>query len=81
MAGQCLRPREGLHPWGAGINSFGLYPHFGGANPSQFTHANNCAASIVLAGFKLGNEGEVLSLVDRAIALGLQVPGMVGELV
>ena len=47
-----------------GVDSFGLYLHFGGSNPIPFTHVDNCAEAIVLAGLKAGIEGEVFNVVD-----------------
>jgi nucleoside-diphosphate-sugar epimerase len=48
----------------AGIGSFGLFLHMGGANEMPLTYVDNCADAVVLAGVKPGIEGEVFNVVD-----------------
>jgi nucleoside-diphosphate-sugar epimerase len=62
--GSVYGPGKDFIPGRVGIDSFGLYLHFGGSNPIPFTHADNCADAIVLAGLKAGIEGEVFNIVD-----------------
>jgi len=62
--GNVYGPGKDFIPGRVGIDSFGFYLHFGGANPIPFTHLNNCADAIVLAGLKPGIEGEVFNVVD-----------------
>lgn len=47
-----------------GIDTFGLFLHFGGGNPIPFTFVDNCAQAVVLAGLKPGIDGEVFNIVD-----------------
>jgi nucleoside-diphosphate-sugar epimerase len=47
-----------------GIGTFGLFLHLGGSNIIPFTHVENCAEAIVLAGLVKGVEGEVFNIVD-----------------
>ena len=47
-----------------GIDSFGLFLHFGGGNRLPLTYVENCAEAVVLAGLKPGIDGEVFNLVD-----------------
>jgi nucleoside-diphosphate-sugar epimerase len=62
--GSIYGPGKDFIPGRVGIDSFGLYLHFGGGNPIPFTHVENCADAIVLAGLKTGIEGEVFNVVD-----------------
>ena len=62
--GSVYGPGKDFIPGRVGIDSFGLYLHFGGSNPIPFTHVDNCAEAIVLAGLKAGIEGEVFNVVD-----------------
>ena len=62
--GSVYGPGKDFIPGRVGIDSFGLYLHFGGSNPIPFTHVDNCAEAIVLAGLKDGIEGEVFNVVD-----------------
>jgi nucleoside-diphosphate-sugar epimerase len=48
----------------AGIDTFGLFLHFGGSNPIPFTYVDNCAEAVVLAGLIPGVEGEVFNILD-----------------
>ena len=47
-----------------GTGTFGIFLHLGGSNTIPFTYVDNCAEAIVLAGLKLGVEGEVFNVVD-----------------
>jgi nucleoside-diphosphate-sugar epimerase len=47
-----------------GLGTFGLFLHLGGSNTIPFTHVDNCAEAIVLAGLVKGVEGEVFNVVD-----------------
>jgi nucleoside-diphosphate-sugar epimerase len=62
--GSVYGPGKDFIPGRVGIDSFGLYLHFGGSNPIPFTYVENCAEAIVLAGLKEGIEGEVFNAVD-----------------
>lgn len=62
--GTVYGPGKDFIPGRVGIDSFGLYLHFGGSNPIPFTHVDNCADAIALAGLKAGIEGEVFNVVD-----------------
>jgi nucleoside-diphosphate-sugar epimerase len=47
-----------------GLGTFGVFLHLGGSNKIPFTHVNNCAEAIVLAGLVRGIDGEVFNVVD-----------------
>lgn len=47
-----------------GIGTFGIFLHLGGSNAIPFTHVDNCAEAIVLAGLVKGIDGEVFNVVD-----------------
>jgi nucleoside-diphosphate-sugar epimerase len=47
-----------------GIDTFGIFLHFGGSNPIPLTYVENCAEAVVLAGLKPGVNGEVFNIVD-----------------
>lgn len=47
-----------------GIDTFGFYMHLGGSNKIPFTHVDNCAEAIVLAGIKQEADGQVFNVVD-----------------
>ena len=47
-----------------GIGTFGVFLHLGGSNRIPFTHVDNCADAIVLAGLVQGVEGEAFNVVD-----------------
>jgi nucleoside-diphosphate-sugar epimerase len=47
-----------------GVNTFGLFLHLGGSNRLPSTYVDNCAEAIVLAGLKVGVDGEVFNIVD-----------------
>jgi nucleoside-diphosphate-sugar epimerase len=47
-----------------GIDTFGLFLHLGGGNRIPFTHVENCARAIVLAGTTAGVDGQVFNVID-----------------
>lgn len=47
-----------------GIGTFGVFLHLGGSNPIPFTHVENCADAMVLAGLTKGVDGQVFNVVD-----------------
>jgi nucleoside-diphosphate-sugar epimerase len=47
-----------------GLDTFGIFLHLGGSNPIPFTHVDNCAKAIVLAGLIKGIDGEIFNVVD-----------------
>jgi len=47
-----------------GIGTFGLFLHLGGSNAIPFTHVENCAEAISLAGLVKGVDGEIFNVVD-----------------
>ena len=48
-----------------GIGTFGMFLHLGGSNTIPFTHVDNCAQAIVLAGLVRGVvQGEAFNVVD-----------------
>lgn len=47
-----------------GINTFGVFLHLGGPNTIPFTHVDNCAEAIVLAGLVKGIDSEAFNVVD-----------------
>jgi nucleoside-diphosphate-sugar epimerase len=47
-----------------GIDTFGIFLHFGGSNQIPLTFVDNCAEAIVLSGVKSGIEGEAFNVVD-----------------
>jgi nucleoside-diphosphate-sugar epimerase len=47
-----------------GIDTFGIFLHFGGSNKVPLTYVENCAEAIVLAGIVKGIDGEVFNVVD-----------------
>jgi nucleoside-diphosphate-sugar epimerase len=47
-----------------GIGTFGVFMHLGGSNPVPLTYVDNCAEAIVLAGLKVGVDGEVFNVID-----------------
>ena len=65
--GNIFGPGKKSIPGRVGIDSFGLYLHFGGANPLPLTYVDNCAEAIVLAGLVPGIDGEVFNIVDDAL--------------
>ena len=62
--GSVYGPGKKYIPGRVGIDSFGIFLHFGGSNPIPFTYVDNCADAIVLAGLKRGVEREVFNIVD-----------------
>jgi nucleoside-diphosphate-sugar epimerase len=47
-----------------GIDTFGVFLHLGGGNRIPFTHVDNCASAIVLAGLTPGAEGQTFNIID-----------------
>jgi nucleoside-diphosphate-sugar epimerase len=47
-----------------GIGTFGVFMHLGGSNLVPLTYVENCAEAIVLAGLKVGVDGEVFNVID-----------------
>jgi nucleoside-diphosphate-sugar epimerase len=47
-----------------GMNTFGFFMHLGGGNRIPFTHVENCARAIVLAGVTDRVDGEVFNIID-----------------
>jgi nucleoside-diphosphate-sugar epimerase len=47
-----------------GVDTFGIYLHFGGSNRIPLSYVDNCADAIVLAGLVRGIEGEIFNVVD-----------------
>jgi len=47
-----------------GLDTFGVFLHLGGPNAIPFTHVDNCAEALVLAGLIKGVEGEIFNVVD-----------------
>jgi nucleoside-diphosphate-sugar epimerase len=47
-----------------GIDTFGLFLHFGGNNRIPLTYVDNCADAIMLAGIRTGIETQVFNVVD-----------------
>lgn len=62
--GNIFGPGKKSIPGRVGIDSFGLYLHFGGSNPIPLTYVDNCAEAVVLAGLAPGIDGEVFNIVD-----------------
>jgi nucleoside-diphosphate-sugar epimerase len=60
-------------PGRIGLASFGIFLHFGGSNTIPLTYVDNCADAIVLAGLKMGIEGEVFNIVDDDLPTSRQV--------
>ena len=54
-------------PGRVGIDSFGVFLHLGGSNTIPFTHVENCAEAIVLAGLVKGVDGEAFNIVDDTL--------------
>ena len=47
-----------------GLGTFGIFLHLGGRNRIPFTHVENCADAIVLAGITEGVDGQIFNVVD-----------------
>jgi len=47
-----------------GIGTFGVFLHLGGSNPIPFTYIDNCVEAIILAGLRMGIDGDVFNVVD-----------------
>jgi nucleoside-diphosphate-sugar epimerase len=65
--GNIFGPGKKSIPGRVGIDSFGLYLHFGGSNPIPLTYVDNCAEAVVLAGLTPGIDGEVFNIVDDGL--------------
>jgi len=59
-----------------GLGTFGIFLHLGGSNMIPFTYVDNCAEAIVLAGLKVGVDGEVFNVVDDDLPSSRQFLGM-----
>lgn len=57
-------PGKGSITGRVGIDTFGVFLHFGGSNSIPFTYVENCAEAIVRAGIEPGIDGEVFNIVD-----------------
>ncbi len=62
--GTVYGPGKKFIPGRVGIDTFGVFLHFGGSNPLPLSYVDNCAEAIVLAGLVPGIEGEVFNIVD-----------------
>ena len=62
--GTVYGPGKKFIPGRVGIDTFGIFLHFGGSNPLPLSYVENCAEAIVLAGLVPGIEGEVFNIVD-----------------
>jgi nucleoside-diphosphate-sugar epimerase len=47
-----------------GLGTFGLFLHLGGSNTIPFTHVENCAEAIALAGLVAGVDDQIFNIVD-----------------
>jgi nucleoside-diphosphate-sugar epimerase len=70
--GSVYGPGKGSIPSRVGVDTFGLFVHFGGWNKIPFTYVDNCADAIVLAGLSEGVEGEVFNVVDDDLPSSLK---------
>ena len=59
-----------------GLDTFGLFLHLGGPNTIPFTHVDNCAAAIALAGITKDIEGHVFNIVDDDLPTSRQFLSM-----
>jgi nucleoside-diphosphate-sugar epimerase len=55
-----------------GISTFGFFLQPGGRNRIPFTHVDNCARAIVLAGIVKGVDGQVFNVVDDNLPSGYE---------
>jgi nucleoside-diphosphate-sugar epimerase len=62
--GTVYGPGKKFIPGRVGIDTFGVFLHFGGSNPLPLSYVENCAEAIVLAGLIPGIDGEVFNIVD-----------------
>jgi nucleoside-diphosphate-sugar epimerase len=62
--GTVYGPRKQAIMGRVGLDTFGLFSHIGGPNKIPFTHVDNCADAIVLAGLVKGVDGESFNVVD-----------------
>lgn len=62
--GVVFGPGKGKITGRIGKDTFGVFLHLGGNNIIPFTHVDNCAEAIVLAGLRKGVDGEVFNIVD-----------------
>ena len=53
-----------------GVNTFGFFIQVNGSNLLPLSFVDNCAEAIVLAGLKLGIEGETFNVVDDELLSG-----------
>jgi nucleoside-diphosphate-sugar epimerase len=62
--GTVYGPGKKFIPGRVGIDTFGIFLHFGGSNPLPLSYVENCAEAVVLAGLTRGIEGEVFNVID-----------------
>ena len=62
--GTVYGPGKKFIPGRVGIDTFGVFLHFGGSNPLPLSYVENCAEAIVLAGLIPGIDSEVFNIVD-----------------
>jgi len=62
--GTVYGPGKKFIPGRVGIDTFGVFLHFGGSNPLPLSYVDNCAEAIVLAGLIPGIDREVFNIVD-----------------
>ncbi len=62
--GTVYGPGKKFIPGRVGIDTFGIFLHFGGSNPLPLSYVENCAEAIVLAGLIPGIDGEIFNIVD-----------------
>jgi nucleoside-diphosphate-sugar epimerase len=60
-------------PGRIGLETFGIFLHFGGSNTVPLTYVDNCADAIVLAGLTRGIDGEVFNIVDDDLLSSRQI--------
>jgi nucleoside-diphosphate-sugar epimerase len=53
-----------------GLRAFGIFVTLGSRNRIPFTHVNNCAEAIVLAGIMEGLDGQVFNVIDDELPTG-----------
>ena len=70
--GSVYGPGKGSIPSRVGVDTFGMFVHFGGWNTIPFTYVDNCADAIVLAGLSEGVDGEVFNVVDDDLPSSLK---------
>jgi len=62
--GTVYGPGKKFIPGRVGVDTFGIFLHFGGSNLLPLSYVGNCAEAIVLAGLVPGIDGEVFNIVD-----------------